>query len=70
MKKITRTDKEIEAEIKRICDDSDNFTSDNYGSEAADNGFFEIYYSEYLSEKTLTNFLNWLTTKNIENEKK
>lgn len=64
MKKIVRTDKEIEDYITKICRNSDNFTSDNYGTEAADNGEFEIYYSEYSSTNTLKNFVEWLTNDN------
>lgn len=66
MKKIVRTDEEIEKYIAETCNNnnSDNFTSDNYGSEAADNGDFEIYYSEYASIETLRKFVKWLTNKN------
>lgn len=58
-----RTEKEIKTEIARICKDTDNFISDNYGSEAADNGLSEIYYSEYSSINTLNNFVKWLFEK-------
>jgi len=58
--KTIRTEEEIKAEIARICEEADNFTSDNYGSESADNGNFEIYYSKYSAEKTMTKFLIWL----------
>ena len=60
--KIKRTDEEIKAEIARICEDEDNFTSDNYGSESADNGISEIYYSKYSAEETMKNFVKWLFT--------
>jgi len=55
-----RTKKEIEAEIIRICDDANNFTTDNYGSEAADNGEYETYYSEFSAIQTLRQFAEWL----------
>ena len=58
-----RTTEEIEQEIKRICSDADNFTSDNYGSEAADNGKFQISYSKYSSENTMRSFVKWLFEK-------
>jgi hypothetical protein len=58
-----RTSEEIDAEIKRICEDRDNFTTDNYGSEAADNGNFEVNYSEYMTENTMKNFVIWLFKK-------
>jgi hypothetical protein len=64
VKKIVRTNKEIEKYIADICISSDNFTSDNYGTESADNGEFEIYYSEYASVETLKKFVKWLTNKN------
>ena len=59
----TKTEEEIKKEIKRICSDDNNFTSDNYGSEAADNGFFEVHYSFSASENTLENFVKWLFDK-------
>jgi tryptophanyl-tRNA synthetase len=55
-----KTKEEIKKKIKEIAKDSDNFTNDNYGSEAADNGIYEIYYSEILTENTLTEFVNWI----------
>jgi hypothetical protein len=58
-----RTKKEIDDKIKELISDSDNFTSDNYGSEAADNGIYELYYSEFASEITLNNFVKWLFEK-------
>lgn len=61
--KTNRTIKEIENKIKELVKDSDNFTSDNYGSEAGDNGYYEIYFSETASELTLIEFTNWLFKK-------
>jgi hypothetical protein len=58
--KTNRTKKEIEDKIREIVDDSDNFTSDNYGSEGADNGFYEVYYSKFATENTLKEFIEWL----------
>lgn len=54
---------EIKKKISEICKDRDNFTSDNYGSEAADNGIYETYYSEWSAEKTLNDFVEWLFKK-------
>ena len=59
-----RTEKEIESRIKEIVSNADNFTSDNYGSEAADNGIYELFYSEFAAENTLNNFKNWLLETN------
>ena len=56
----TKTNKEIIDEIDRICKNADNFTSDNYGSEAADNGIYEVSYSEYSAKNTLITFVEWL----------
>lgn len=64
-KKIIRTEREIADKISEITKDGDNFTSDNYGSESADNGDFEVYYSEYNSTYTMTNFVKWLTNNDI-----
>jgi hypothetical protein len=61
--KQVKTDAEIEAEITRICAVDSNFINDNYGSESADNGDFEIFYSQYNSESTLRNFVNWIFNK-------
>lgn len=61
--KTNKNKEEIEKKIKELVEDSDNFTSDNYGSEAADNGYYETYYSEFATENTLTNFINWLFEK-------
>lgn len=60
-----RSKEEIEKELKRICEDSDNFTSDNYGSESADNGIYELNYSEFATENTLRNFLKFLFEEKI-----
>jgi hypothetical protein len=54
------TKKEIEARIAELCDNEDNFTSDNYGSEAADNGHYEVSFSRYSTEKTLREFAHWI----------
>ena len=59
--KITRTKEEIDAYIREVVSDADNFTSDNYGSESADNGIYEIYYSDSDAENTLRVFLRWLS---------
>jgi len=58
--KTNRTKEEIENKIKEILEDGDNFTSDNYGTESADNGFYVTYYSEFATENTLRNFVDWL----------
>jgi len=60
-----KSKEEVEKKIKEIVKDSDNFTSDNYGSEAADNGFYEVNYSEWSSEETLKRFAEWLLDKKI-----
>jgi hypothetical protein len=39
--KIVRTKEEIENKIKELFSDDSNFITDNYGSEATDNGEFE-----------------------------
>jgi hypothetical protein len=59
--KIVRTNKEIKEKIEELISDSSNFITDNYGSEGADNGYFEIYFSVYTTKNTLENFVNWLT---------
>ncbi len=64
MKKIIRTDKEIESEITKLLKDKDNFVENNYGSEAADNGEYEEFFSSHMTRKTLENFVKWLTTEN------
>ena len=55
-----KTKIEIEDKIKEIVSDSDNFVSDNYGSEACDNGEYEERFSEYMTTKTLNGFVEWL----------
>ena len=55
-----RTEKEIKSKIKEIVGDSENFTTDNFGSFESDNGNYWERYSEYLSERTLIEFKNWL----------
>ena len=58
-----RTEKEIQKYINNLIDDPNNFTSDNYGSEAADNGEYELYFSSYMTELTLKKFADWLLNK-------
>lgn len=60
--KITRTQKEIDKKIKELCS-RDYFCDDNYGSEAADNGEYELYFSEHNCEQTLKDFVRWLQVK-------
>ncbi len=55
-----RTEKEIKSKIKEIVGDSENFTTDNFGSLEADSGYYEERYSESLSEITLIEFKKWL----------
>ena len=55
-----KTKTEIDKKIKEIVSDADNFVTDNYGSEDADNGIYEISYSEYMSANTLNKFVEWL----------
>lgn len=57
-----RTESEIQKEINRLISDEDNFISDNYGSESADNGEYQVYFSKYQTEETLKNFAKWLLT--------
>jgi hypothetical protein len=54
---------EIKKKITEICNDRDNFTTDNFRSEAADNGNFEINFSEFTTEDTLNKFVEWLFKK-------
>ena len=60
MRSLPRTESEIQKEINRLIEDDNNFISDNYGSEAADNGEYEIYFSKYQTEETLKRFAKWL----------
>ena len=60
MRSLPRTEAEIQKEINRLIEDDNNFISDNYGSEAADNGEYEIYFSKYQTEETLKRFAKWL----------
>lgn len=55
-----RTKEEINKKIKELCSDSENFTSNNYGSLACDMGFYETHFSEYATEETLRRFVIWL----------
>ena len=57
---LPRKAEDIHKEIKRLIKDDSNFVRDNYGSEAADNGEFEIYFSEHATEATLKRFAKWL----------
>ena len=59
--KIIRTKREITWKIKALAGKSDNFTNDNYGSEACDNGDYRVEFSSYEAEKTLKEFMKWLT---------
>lgn len=59
-----RTKEEIAEKISIIISDMDNFTYDNYGSESADNGDYQIFYSEYSAEKTICDFVKWLFNEN------
>ena len=51
---------EIEDKIKELVSDKSNFISDNYGSEGADNGEYEVFFSEYSTQNTLEQFAKWL----------
>jgi len=55
-----KTEKEIEDKIEEIVSDPDNFVVDNYGSEAADNGFYDECFSELSATNTLNKFVKWL----------
>lgn len=57
---LPRTKADIEKEINRLINDDSNFISDNYGSEAADNGEYEVYFSKHSTEETLKRFAKWL----------
>lgn len=67
MRSLPRTEAEIQKEINRLIEDDNNFISDNYGSEAADNGEYEIYFSKYQTEETLKRFAKWLITQSSGN---
>jgi len=56
-----KTKSEINKQIKKIAKNSDNFTYDNYGSEACDNGIYELNYSKDNTIKTLKEFAKWIT---------
>ena len=60
MRSLPRTKSEIEKEINRLIEDDSNFISDNYGSEAADNGEYEIYFSKHSTSETMKKFAKWL----------
>ena len=57
-KLVIRTKKEILKEIKKISEDSDNFTYDNYGNKCGN-----VSYDNEVTEKTLKDFVNWLMNK-------
>lgn len=57
---MSKTQKEIQAKIEELSAEADNFTDDNYGSEGADNGHFETYYSETNTQRTFQQFAAWL----------
>jgi hypothetical protein len=59
--KIIRNEEQIKKEINRLLKDRSNFVTDNYGSEAADNGEYEESFDKYQTEITLNNFVKWLT---------
>ena len=61
----TKSKEEIEAKIKELIKDPDGFTSDNYGSEAADNGYFEVHFSKSSTEETLKAFAEFILGKEI-----
>lgn len=63
-----KTKEEIEERIKELIDDESNFVSDNYGSESADNGFYEVHFSQWTTEETLRKFVNWIFEEKIVNE--
>jgi len=52
----------ITKEIRRLIAAGSNFTSDNYGSESADNGEYEILYDSYAAQKTLEAFAEFVIT--------
>lgn len=60
MPSLPRTEADIEKEINRLVEEDSNFISDNYGSEAADNGEYEIYFSKYSTAETMKRFARWL----------
>jgi hypothetical protein len=60
MPSLPRTEADIEKEINRLVEEDSNFISDNYGSEAADNGEYEIYFSKYSTAETMKRFAKWL----------
>ena len=55
-----RTETDIKNKIEELISDDTNFICDNYGSESADNGIYEIYFCKYTTEITLRNFAEWL----------
>jgi len=61
--KIIRTEKEINKKIKDLLKNPDNYTYDNYGSESAENGIYEISFSKDSTDKTLRDFVDWLVKK-------
>lgn len=60
-----KTKEEIEKKIQELVCDEDNFTSNNFGSFGADNGHYEVSFSEFASERSLKEFVNWLTDEKI-----
>jgi hypothetical protein len=57
---MARSKKEIEKKIEELTNNSDNFVTDNYGSEAADNGLYEENFSSHTTSDTLRSFAKWL----------
>ena len=55
-----KSKKEIKDKIEEIVSDSDNFVIDHDGTESADNGIYEIYFSEMSATDTLNRFVEWL----------
>ena len=51
---------EIKKKISELCEDPNNFVSDNFGSEAADNGMHEEHYSKWSAKKTMDGFVQWM----------
>ena len=60
-----RTEEDIKNKISELINDDTNFITDNYGTEAADNGEYSIYFCMSATENTLNSFAKWLLN-NIE----
>ena len=57
-----KTPIQIETKIKELVADQDNFVGDNYGTESADNGEYETYFSPTTTEDTLRQFAAWMVS--------